>query len=225
MEGLNAMAAAAVVSATRAESVSTGKQAAIVAAAVETFLQLGYERTSLDVIAERAGVAKQTIYNNFGDKRHLFDVALAHARAAADVGEEPTGMLLPSAVDLRADLVAVGMLGLKVMFAPSVAATRRLLISEVGARPELYQACGEDSLAGPRLVTWFAHRIEVLAAAGVLEVEDTALVARQFFGLISYEGQQASAYGTKPLSRRVSERISSQAADLILRAYAPREGR
>jgi AcrR family transcriptional regulator len=49
----------------------------IFAAAYELFAAQGYHRTSMDAIAERAGVAKGTLYWYFKSKRELF-IALFH---------------------------------------------------------------------------------------------------------------------------------------------------
>lgn len=48
-------------------------------AALELFLAHGYERTSLDAIANSASMAKRTIYSRFGDKESLFRRALSRA--------------------------------------------------------------------------------------------------------------------------------------------------
>lgn len=62
---------------------SKGKREKIVAAALDTFLEYGYQGTSMNRVAERAGVIKQTIYSHFSDKEGLFtaiiqSVTLAH---------------------------------------------------------------------------------------------------------------------------------------------------
>src|SRR3546814_20432416 len=49
-------------------SLSEQKRAAILTAAVDVFLRGGYDAAGMDAIATEAGVAKQTIYNPFGDK-------------------------------------------------------------------------------------------------------------------------------------------------------------
>jgi len=50
------------------------------AAAMNVFWRLGYENTSLDVLTEEMGVARQSLYDTFGDKRSLYLKALAHYR-------------------------------------------------------------------------------------------------------------------------------------------------
>jgi AcrR family transcriptional regulator len=51
---------------------SKKKRAQIIEAALDTFLELGYEGASMNLVAERAGVIKQTIYSHFQDKQSLF---------------------------------------------------------------------------------------------------------------------------------------------------------
>jgi len=57
--------------------VSRKKRSQIVEAALETFLELGYEGASMNLVAERAGVIKQTIYSHFQDKQSLFKEVIA----------------------------------------------------------------------------------------------------------------------------------------------------
>ncbi|HEY9683699.1 MAG TPA: TetR/AcrR family transcriptional regulator [Oculatellaceae cyanobacterium] len=56
---------------------SQKKRDLIMKAALETFLELGYEGTSMNLVAERAGVIKQTIYSHFQDKEALFTSTIA----------------------------------------------------------------------------------------------------------------------------------------------------
>lgn len=52
-------------------------------AALEAFREKGYEATSLTDLLEATGLARQSLYNTFGDKRSLY---LACLRRFADVG-------------------------------------------------------------------------------------------------------------------------------------------
>src|SRR5438477_89804 len=51
---------------------STRKRRAIVEAATAAFLRDGYRGTSMDEVAAKAGVSKQTVYKHFADKERLF---------------------------------------------------------------------------------------------------------------------------------------------------------
>jgi TetR/AcrR family transcriptional repressor of nem operon len=50
------------------------------AAAMNAFWRLGYENTSLEVLMGEMGVAKQSLYDTFGDKRALYLQAMAFYR-------------------------------------------------------------------------------------------------------------------------------------------------
>ena len=52
------------------------KKDLIVKAAVKTFLENGYAATSMNEVAEQAGVIKATIYSHFADKQQLFKAVI-----------------------------------------------------------------------------------------------------------------------------------------------------
>src|SRR5262245_66258653 len=51
---------------------SDAKRDAILRGAKAVFLKHGFESTSMDVVALRAGVSKMTVYRHFGSKEALF---------------------------------------------------------------------------------------------------------------------------------------------------------
>ena len=55
----------------------------VLESALQAFWQKGYEATSLTDLLEATGLARQSLYNTFGDKRALF---LTSLRRYADVG-------------------------------------------------------------------------------------------------------------------------------------------
>jgi AcrR family transcriptional regulator len=74
---------------TRAEQARATRRR-IVAAATEQFVARGYGATLLDQVAEQAGVAVQTVYFHFGNKRTLLKQALDVAAVGDD---EPVPLL------------------------------------------------------------------------------------------------------------------------------------
>ncbi|MFK7919260.1 MAG: TetR/AcrR family transcriptional regulator [Ilumatobacter sp.] len=52
----------------------------LVEAAIDVFLEVGYQRASIKEIAARAGVTSGTIYRHFDNKGHLLSVAIDAAR-------------------------------------------------------------------------------------------------------------------------------------------------
>jgi TetR/AcrR family transcriptional regulator, mexJK operon transcriptional repressor len=56
---------------------SAEKRAAILTAARGLFLSDGFDRSSVDAVAARAGVSKRTVYDYFGDKQSLLHAVVA----------------------------------------------------------------------------------------------------------------------------------------------------
>lgn len=81
---------------------------AIYAAALELVGEVGYAKTTVEGIAARAGVGKQTIYRWWSSKADvLLEAFLALAeQTAQDAGQEPYATI-PDTGDLAADLKAV----------------------------------------------------------------------------------------------------------------------
>ncbi|MBQ0830099.1 TetR/AcrR family transcriptional regulator [Streptomyces tagetis] len=82
---------------------------AIYAAALALVSEVGYPRTTIEGIAARAGVGKQTIYRWWSSKADVLleaflDLGEQAARAA---GQDPAAQAIPDTGDLAADLRAV----------------------------------------------------------------------------------------------------------------------
>jgi TetR/AcrR family transcriptional repressor of nem operon len=56
------------------------------AKAMNAFWEHGYENTSLDMLTWEMGIAKQSLYDTFGDKRSLYLKALAYYRHETNAG-------------------------------------------------------------------------------------------------------------------------------------------
>src|SRR5690606_26182747 len=74
------------------------KRRQILAGARDVFREMGFERSSVDQIAARAGVSKATLYNYFRDKQALYAACLSQEADALRDGvrcmllrSEPTG--------------------------------------------------------------------------------------------------------------------------------------
>jgi AcrR family transcriptional regulator len=74
---------------TRAEQARATRRR-VIAAATEQFVQRGYGATLLEQVAEQAGIAVQTVYFHFGNKRALLKEALDVAAVGDD---EPVPLL------------------------------------------------------------------------------------------------------------------------------------
>lgn len=85
-------------------------RAAVLAAGAELFATQGYAATTVDQVAERAGVSKPTVFNAVGNKATLFrvvrDVAMAGDDADVAVTQRPSVSAIAEATDLADAILA-----------------------------------------------------------------------------------------------------------------------
>lgn len=107
----------------------------IIVAAHKLFLDHGFSATSMDDIAAEAGMAKQTLYGYFSDKRALFTAVIEHA-----VGT-PWKLELTDAITSREQLAQAlytVLSGLNaVSMRPKYIKLLRVIVSEATRHPEI----------------------------------------------------------------------------------------
>ena len=140
-------------------------------AATAIFVAKGYDGTSMDEIATKASVSKQTIYKHFSDKDHLFtEIVLATTQQVDHV----VGLVahsLDDTQDLARDLERLARAFLDVLMDEELLQVRRLVISNAGRMPSLgrdwyeqgfgrvlamlascfRKTCGEKAIAGSKI--------------------------------------------------------------------------
>jgi TetR/AcrR family transcriptional repressor of mexJK operon len=203
----------------RGRPVSPVKRAAILRAATEHFLRDGYEGTGLDAVAATAGVSKQTVYRHFTDKQTLFSAVIADVRSAQGEPWPADGPIL-SADDLRGSLVAFGDRLLATITTDRVSALRRLIIGELGRRPELHEQW--IATEPRRLATSLAAEMAELEAAGLLDVPDPMTAVGHLIALLSHPAATQTRHGLDPLAPDARRAIAESAATMFTRAYARR---
>ena len=83
------------------------KRQAILNAAADVFAEEGFAGASIDAIAVRAGVSRQTIYNQLGDKDNIFKVLVAEITDRSSAGFFRVLDTFPVApADIEAELTA-----------------------------------------------------------------------------------------------------------------------
>ncbi|AOS39329.1 hypothetical protein PHLH3_10710 [Pseudomonas sp. St386] len=151
--------------------ISRPKRALIMAAAVDLLLANGYERTSMDAVAAKAGVSKTTVYAHFSDKLELFHAVMAEAASdfAFDLGSVVESR---SVADPQEQLIIALIEVVKAASAPQLTAYFRVLISEIDRRSEL-QAIFERVQSGmPDVIRILASLIVEVANTRGYRVED-----------------------------------------------------
>lgn len=160
-------------------------RAAALDAARTLFLRQGYAGTTMDEIAEQAGLTKRTLYNNYADKAELFTEIAAGVTTYAeefarglqeDFAAEVDAASLGSRLDQLGRRLALSVVR------PEIVALRRLLIGESREFPALarkyYDRAPGQVIAA--LATGFAR----LDQAGLLRIRQPRQAAAQFAYLV-----------------------------------------
>lgn len=154
------------------------KRRAILDAARELFVRDGYELTSVDAIAGRAGVSKRTIYDHFGDKELIYSAVLEEVseRLTITIQAALEEELAPGC-DLPSGLLA---------FARRVA-TEAFPSSDYADYRYLTTRC-TPSRRNPRSMAnapreLFVRRMEAFAEEGAVRTEHPLRAAQHFVAL------------------------------------------
>lgn len=209
-----------VTDADRAPSRAEAKRAAIRQAASDVFLANGYVGASMDDVAARAAVSKQTLYKHFGDKEALFHDLVTTTVVTADAarGDEP----IVVGEDVEGDLARFARQLLHGVMQPGVLQLRRVVIAEATRFPSLGRQFHDLGLG--KTVARLARTIDELQARGVVDVADADLAAQHLNWLVlSVPLNRAMLLGDDHgVSAADLDRYADEGVAAWLRAYARR---
>lgn len=199
------------------------KRQAILDAATELFLRNGFRRTSMDEVATRAGVSKQTVYKQFTDKERLFrDIVEGVASNSDAVIATLTSAFGDSAAAssraLEARLRGVALVYLDAVLNPRVLSLRRLIIAEADAFPDLARSYYDY---GPgQGVEVVAQCLQPYIDAGLLVVNESRLAAAHFAYLALGPALDRAQFMPDDLPDSAErQRLSAAAAAAFVAAY------
>lgn len=115
---------------------------ALISAASEIFIQYGFEGTTLDMIIERAGGSRSTLYKNFGDKEGLF--AAVVTSMIDDIFADDESHNPPSLHSIESVLSFYGARFLLNVIKPQSIGLYRLILGEYNRFPEISHAFFEQ---------------------------------------------------------------------------------
>ena len=147
-------------------------RARIIDAAEEVFPEHGFLGASMDAVAERASVSKQTVCAHFNNKEALFleVVQSMTAEAASEIGEDRGDSEVFSEPSARICLTDIALDQLRVVLTPRLMRLRRMIIGEVDRFPMLGKSLHET---GPRRsIQRLTRAISHYSATGALNASD-----------------------------------------------------
>src|SRR5882762_8770106 len=149
------------------ETRSARKDREIIQAATAAFIGKGYDGTSMEEIATRAGASKQTVYKHFTDKETLFgEVVLATATQANDIIESVT-TLLSEAKFMEGGLQQLARRLITMLMDEELLKLRRLIIANADRMPQLGRSWYENGFE--RMLASTASCFQKLTSRGLLQ--------------------------------------------------------
>ncbi len=191
-------------------------RAALLDAARNAFAEHGYTDTSVDDIAARAGLAKRTVYNIYGDKETLFLAAIGESIAIAEAFAGTVTARVADMTDPWTELPSIAVrLASEVLLGP-VVPLRRLIARESFHFPDL--AAEYRDKAPESVLRALAGGFEAASRRGVLAIEDPELAAEHFAYLVMGAELDRRMLGDTTSAERVERRARS-GVTVFLRAY------
>ncbi|PZO79866.1 MAG: TetR/AcrR family transcriptional regulator [Mesorhizobium amorphae] len=188
----------------------------IVAGARAAFHELGYEGTSVDEIARRAGVSKPTLYNHFADKQALYAAIFTmecQEQSKTFMGDHELSVECMEArlKQLARDITAY-------LLTDSAQAAFRNAVAESTRFPKLGSAYYDSGLGiGVKKVSAL---LELSIERKLLAIDDVELAAHQFIELCrSKLFYKKLFFVGETQSKKEIERVADAAAAMFMKAY------
>ncbi|HEX6489072.1 MAG TPA: TetR/AcrR family transcriptional regulator [Candidatus Dormibacteraeota bacterium] len=196
---------------------------AIREAAAALFLERGYQGTSMDDVAARAGVSKQTIYTHFANKEELFEDLVLGNVGRVEEFAAALRAAFESAHDAASGLRAVARLYVRFVIRPEVLRLRRLILGEAARFPELARRYYAGVLE--RTYATLAELLGELAKEGLLRTDDPLLAAHHFAWLaLGLPLDQAMFEPDRLPSPAELDKLADAAVEVFLAAYSQPKG-
>ena len=184
----------------------------ILEVATELFLAQGYGATSIEMVAQRARIAKRTFYHRFPDKAALF-AAVVHR--IIEALRPPAGTPLYDGGSLEEVLQRLASLILRASLTPMALSLNRLIVAEAQRFPELAAIVAREG-GRAQLVEQIAALLEREAQAGRLAIARPEFAAEQFLQLVVASPQRRGLGLGTPITEAELEIWAADCVNLFL---------
>lgn len=194
---------------------SEEKRSAILHAGAGLFFEKGLDRTSMDAVAQHAGVSKQTVYSHFSSKEDLLQACI---RSKLDAYELQGSRALQQ-ISLREGLTTLCLRYISLLYDDNVLRMKRTVMGSATAHPEVAKLFFD---AGPRAtLDTFKNFIHHHVRGGGLAVDNIHEAADMLTGMLASNAHMGSVLGVStPLDEQARrERVESCVA-MFLSRYA-----
>ena len=200
---------------------ATRRYERLIEVATNLFMERGFEGTSIDAVAEAAGVSKPTLYARYRDKNELFAAVLKGRieRWLAPLSEPAEAVAVGSkgsGIEATLHDLSRGMLALTQT--AGAMSLRRILAAQSVRFPEMAKLAYEEGWL--RTVRAIASLLQKFSARGEIRVEDPELAADLFLSLILGGSGRLADYGIV-VDPKIQEQRRQAAVELFLNGLRP----
>lgn len=186
-------------------------------AALTTFLQHGYEMTTIDQIANELGMSKRTVYALYKDKAALFKAAVLRAIERYSVSCDELEALITD--DLRESLTAIARRHIANISTDDSLKLQRILNAQAYRFPELGDAAFRHGTG--KTIDLLSRLFRKHAATGEIDVADPDRMAVVFLSFVVGIPARLMIRGTIPSQEEIEDRMQF-AIDLLFKGIAAR---
>lgn len=186
-------------------------------AALDHFLDKGFEQATIEAIALDVGMTKRTVYARYPDKVALFRAAVNLAIERYKIA--PEDIAATDCGDLERTLHNIAMLRIDLVASPRGLKLQRIIHTESYRFPEIFIDSYE--LGALPTISFLADILERETRAGRLAVDDPMMTANAFMSLVT-TGPARFIISGIPLSPEETEKRVTYALRLFLDGVRPR---
>ena len=207
------------------ETRSARKHREMMQAATDAFIAKGYEGASMEEIATRAGVSKQTLYKHFADKERLFEEIVLATTGQVDAVVALVTSGLAGTVDLASDLRRLARQMLTTLMDEELLKLRRLVIANAERAPALGRAWYAKGFE--RVLASLSAAFEQLSERKLLRPSDPTVAANHFVAMLLWIPINEAMFTGDARLRTPADlkAMADAAADAFLAAYGPAPSR
>ena len=186
-------------------------------AALDLFLEHGFELTTIEMVAARVSMTRRTVYARYADKAALFRAAVQRAIERQIV--PPDVLAGFDRGDLAATLESVARLRISQVMTPNGLRLQRIINTESYRFPEIFTDNFEQS-AKP-VLDFVAGLLDRAIAAGQIAPTDSGLAASAFMSMVVGGQVRAIVSGRVPTPDELDRKVTFTVR-LLLDGLRPR---
>ena len=191
------------------------KRKELIKYATEMFLEMGYEKASMNNLVKRSGSSKSTIYKHFRSRQALF-IAVLDERLRDHL--TPIENLDLTTLSIEEGLKLIGRTSIKVITSKDNINLCRIIYAEAERIPYVGKTYYEH---GPRRgFAGVAKYLYTMVERGRIRCADPSMAAEYFWGMILYRPMLERYCGIKgPLTARQQKNYIDKVVDSFISAF------